>query len=89
LSLIFEWDEDKANENLKKHEVRFDEAKTVFNDPFSVTIYDPDHSINEDRLHRYRFIFKRQINCGIIFRQGRKNTHYQQQEGNKEGAEGL
>ena len=25
------------------------EAKTVFNDPFSVTIYDPDHSINEDR----------------------------------------
>jgi uncharacterized DUF497 family protein len=49
LSLTFEWDENKANENLKKHGVSFDEAKTVFNDPFSVTIYDPDHSIDEDR----------------------------------------
>lgn len=49
MSLIFEWNENKANENLKKHGVSFDEAKTVFNDPFSVTIYDPDHSIDEDR----------------------------------------
>jgi uncharacterized DUF497 family protein len=49
LSLIFEWNENKANENLKKHGVSFDEAKTVFNDPFSVTIYDPDHSSDEDR----------------------------------------
>jgi hypothetical protein len=50
LTLTFEWDEKKANENLEKHGVSFDEAKTVFNDPFSVTIYDPDHSIDE---HRY------------------------------------
>ena len=49
MSLIFEWNENKANENLKKHGVSFDEAKTVFNDPFSVTIYDPDHSIDKDR----------------------------------------
>jgi uncharacterized DUF497 family protein len=49
LPLTFEWDESKANENLKKHGVSFDEAKTVFNDPFSVTIEDPDHSIDENR----------------------------------------
>jgi len=49
LPLTFEWDESKANENLKKHGVSFDEAKTVFNDPFSVTIDDPDHSIEENR----------------------------------------
>ena len=49
LSLTFEWDEKKADENLKKHGVSFDEAKTVFNDPFSVTIYDPDHSTDEQR----------------------------------------
>jgi uncharacterized DUF497 family protein len=49
LSLTFEWDEKKADENLKKHGVSFDEAKTVFNDPFSVTIYDPDHSSDEQR----------------------------------------
>jgi len=49
LSLTFEWDEKKADDNLRKHGVSFDEAKTVFNDPFSVTIDDPDHSSNEQR----------------------------------------
>jgi len=49
LSLTFEWDEKKADGNLRKHGVSFDEAKTVFNDPFSVTIYDPDHSSREQR----------------------------------------
>ena len=49
MSLTFEWDEKKADENLRKHGVSFDEAKTVFNDPFSVTIYDPDHSNDEQR----------------------------------------
>lgn len=46
----FEWDEEKAKANLKKHKVSFDEAVTVFNDPFSITILDPDHSMDE---HRY------------------------------------
>lgn len=46
----FEWDEEKAKENLKKHRVGFDEATTAFIDPFSITIYDPDHSALE---HRY------------------------------------
>jgi len=50
MSFVFEWDEEKADKNLKKHGVGFNEAKTVFNDPFSLTIYDPDHSVNE---HRY------------------------------------
>ena len=49
MSLTFEWDEKKADDNLRKHGVSFDEAKTVFNDPFSVTIYDPDHSSDEQR----------------------------------------
>ena len=49
MGLIFEWDENKADENHKTHGVRFEEAKTVFNDPFSITKYDPDHSRNEDR----------------------------------------
>lgn len=47
--LIFEWDEDKARNNLVKHQVSFEEAKTVFGDPLSVTISDPDHSRDEDR----------------------------------------
>ena len=44
-----EWDEEKAKKNLKNHKISFDEASTVFNDPLSVTIPDPDHSINEQR----------------------------------------
>jgi uncharacterized DUF497 family protein len=49
MKLGFEWDEEKAKANLKKHRVDFDEATTVFTDPFSVTIHDPDHSADEKR----------------------------------------
>ena len=45
----FEWDEEKAKTNFKKHRVSFDEAITVFLDPFSITIPDPDHSVDEQR----------------------------------------
>jgi uncharacterized DUF497 family protein len=45
----FEWDEDKAASNLKKHKVTFGEAATVFGDSLSSTFPDPDHSIDEDR----------------------------------------
>ncbi|HXI25628.1 MAG TPA: BrnT family toxin [Pyrinomonadaceae bacterium] len=47
---IFEWDEEKAKVNLRKHKVSFDEAETVFDDPLSVTISDPDHSKSERRF---------------------------------------
>jgi uncharacterized DUF497 family protein len=49
MALTFEWDEEKAATNLKKHQVSFEEAKTIFNDPVSITIPDPDHSIDEER----------------------------------------
>jgi hypothetical protein len=49
MKLRFEWDEEKAKANLKKHKVDFDEATTVFTDPFSITIDDPDHSVDEQR----------------------------------------
>lgn len=45
----FEWDEEKAQANLRTHKVSFDEATTVFSDPFSITIPDPDHSTGEER----------------------------------------
>ena len=46
----FEWDPDKADSNLQKHDVSFDEAATAFADPLSLTIPDPDHSGEEDRF---------------------------------------
>ena len=45
----FEWDENKARANFAKHRVSFEEAKTVFVDPFYVDFYDPDHSEAEER----------------------------------------
>ncbi len=45
----FEWNENKAATNFLKHRVSFDEAKTVFLDPFFIDFYDPDHSYNEER----------------------------------------
>jgi len=47
MRLSFEWDERKERLNRKNHEMGFDEAITVFSDPLSVTIYDPDHSLND------------------------------------------
>lgn len=46
----FEWDAEKAAQNLAKHGVSFAEASTAFDDPLSVTIADPRHSWIEERL---------------------------------------
>ena len=45
----FEWDDDKAESNLRKHGVSFAEAMSVFADDLSLTAYDPDRSDEEDR----------------------------------------
>ncbi|MEK7359123.1 MAG: BrnT family toxin [Planctomycetota bacterium] len=49
MKLTFEWHDEKAKKNLKKHKISFEEAKTVFNDPFLMTFPDPHHSENEQR----------------------------------------
>jgi len=36
----FEWDEQKAEINLQKHGIRFEDAARVFNDPLAVTDQD-------------------------------------------------
>jgi uncharacterized DUF497 family protein len=48
--LLFEWDPNKAKENLEIHGVSFDEAGTAFRDTLSLAIYDPLHSEAEDRF---------------------------------------
>jgi uncharacterized DUF497 family protein len=50
MGILFEWDNNKAQQNLKKHVVSFEEASTVFGDPLSITIEDPLHSVNEERF---------------------------------------
>ena len=49
MSITFEWDPEKASENIQKHGVSFKEAATCFEDLLSKTIHDPDHSEDEER----------------------------------------
>jgi len=49
MDLLFEWDANKARTNFRKHKVSFEEAKTIFNDPFTITYSDPEHSDDEER----------------------------------------
>ena len=44
------WDENKNQDNIRKHHVSFKEAETVFYDPNGKLIDDPDHSDEEDRF---------------------------------------
>jgi uncharacterized DUF497 family protein len=48
----FEWDDDKALENLKKHEVSFESARRVFDDVFGVGYLDDREDYGEERWIR-------------------------------------
>jgi uncharacterized DUF497 family protein len=47
MPLEFEWDISKAVVNLKNHRVGFDEACTIFDDPFAATFRDEEHLFGE------------------------------------------
>ena len=49
MNFVFDWDQDKANENLHKHSISFREASSVFRDPLLVTLSDTEHSDDEER----------------------------------------
>lgn len=51
----FAWDVKKAESNLRKHGVSFDEAATVFLDLMAMSGHDPDLSIEEDRYITFGF----------------------------------
>jgi len=46
----FVWDEIKNHQNIRKHKVSFEEARSVFFDENARLINDPDHSMDEDRF---------------------------------------
>ena len=48
--MLFEWNKNKAHQNVLKHGVSFEEASTAFRDKMSITINDPLHSEDEDRF---------------------------------------
>ncbi|MEO6445309.1 MAG: BrnT family toxin [Gemmatimonadaceae bacterium] len=46
----FEWDPRKAAQNVRKHGVSFEEARTIFEDAEALILADPDHSAEEERF---------------------------------------
>ena len=57
----FEWDPQKAAKNLRKHKVAFTEAATVFGDDLSITIHDPNHSVDEERYITIGWSYRRRL----------------------------
>lgn len=49
VDISFDWDEQKAWSNERKHGISFEEAQTAFYDENARLSYDPDHSQSEDR----------------------------------------
>lgn len=45
----FEWDPEKAKINYKKHKISFENSATIFKDERAITLYDDEHSEQEDR----------------------------------------
>jgi uncharacterized DUF497 family protein len=45
----FEWDDDKATANARKHGVTFEEARGVFRDPLAIELIDDRAAYGEDR----------------------------------------
>ena len=83
----FEWDNNKAESNLKKHLVSFEEGASIFADVLAFTFCDPDHSVGQIRYltfgvshngtllvlsHTYRNDLVRIISAGRATRLERK-----------------
>ncbi len=48
--IMLEWDPPKASANLKKHQISFEQARSVFYDEFAVQFFDEEHSYEEERF---------------------------------------
>lgn len=50
MAIRFEWDAGKDRDNRRRHRVSFSEAASALVDPLSLTMADPDHSVEEERF---------------------------------------
>ncbi len=73
MKLIFDWDARKDRANLKKHKIRFDEAKTIFLDPYVMTYPDKFHSDYEERYISIGYSTRNRILLAV-------HTEYEQEE---------
>lgn len=87
----FEWDPNKAKNNISKHQISFEDATSVFQDKNAISIFDEKHSSNEDRwitigmdlktrtlVVIHTFISLDKDNCNIRIISARKATKNEQ-----------
>ena len=65
---LFEWDENKARLNLRKHRVTFIEAVSVFEDRLARIFDDPAHSSEEASEIIIGSFYSRQTSLGMFYR---------------------
>ena len=86
--MTYEWDPIKAEENIQKHQVSFEEAASVFLNPAALTYWDPDHSDEEDReitigrsaQQRVLFVSHTQREANVRIISGRQATRQEQKQ---------
>ena len=49
MQYYFEWDPNKAKQNIRNHKISFERAATIFLDPIALSIFDDEHSEIEER----------------------------------------
>ncbi len=87
MKYTFEWDPNKARKNLQKHKISFEYAAEVFLDPFAISLFDQEHSENEDRwitigknknesvlVIIHTFLYQNEKQCHIRMISARKAT---------------
>jgi uncharacterized protein len=72
MDFVFEWDEHKAQSNLRKHKISFQKAVNVFHDPLVATIPDPDHSSDEERLVAIGYSNKHRLLVVVFTERGQR-----------------
>jgi uncharacterized DUF497 family protein len=70
----FEWDAKKEQANIRKHNVTFSEAKTVFSDEFAILEYDSVHSETEERFHLLGRSIKNNVLLVVFCEKDPQNT---------------
>ena len=77
----FEWDSEKAEINLKKHKVAFEEAARIFLDDYRIDDYDELHSDDEERIKTIGFV--RNVLAVIYTERGDRNRIISARRANK------
>ena len=67
MALRFEWDPKKAETNLAKHDVSFEEALTVFADPLARIFPDEEHSGQRGAGDHHRALCAASVSLGKLY----------------------